>query len=134
MMGKIGYAGEGPSVPRWFVRELKLIDSEFEVFWDREAGRLLIVRPAPKPTFSKGFISEYLLECNGEYRPPTEMVLTAIRRLLHEKKPGYSFEDHLKELEQEREERWRRARAKKVEGKAHFRKAIMRRVSSKTFT
>jgi hypothetical protein len=133
-MGKIGYAGEGPSVPRWFVRELKLIDPEFELFWDKEAGRFLVVRPAPRPTFSKGFVCEYLLECKGEYRPPTAMVLTAIKRLLYEQKPGYSFEDHLKELEQEREERWWRARKKKADGKAHFRKHIMRRVSSKTFT
>jgi hypothetical protein len=133
-MGKIGYRGEGPSVPRGFLRDLKLIDREYELFWDKKAGRFMVVRPAPYPTFSRGFVCEFLIECKGQYRPPSDMVLTAIKKLLHEKKPGYSFGDHLKELEREREERWARARAKKADGKAQFSKHIMRRVTSKTFT
>jgi len=133
-MPKLKNYGEAPSVPHWFTRELRLIDPDFKVMWDRFSGCFLIVSEAPHRIFSRGFIVEHAVSVDGQYRPLTEMVLQTLRRLMYYNNPDYSFDDHMKDLEREAKDRQQKVRHEGAYRKADFRKAYMRRQTTKLFT
>lgn len=111
---------KGQSIPSWFLRELKCIDSNFEVARDQGTGKWLIVSPAPVNVFRKGYIVEYLVEMNKRFYPLCENVLDAIRKLKKKKDPCFSLDKHLREIHEDIERRGRRARMLKAEGTNEF--------------
>lgn len=111
---------EGQSVPSWFLRELKFIDSNFDVARDDETGKWLIVSPAPVSVFRKGYVVEYLVEMNKQFYPLCENVLDAIRKLIKEKDSGFSLDHHLREIHEDIERRRRGAKMLRAEGTNEF--------------
>jgi hypothetical protein len=90
--------------PAWFVRELKLIDPKFYVVWEPRGQRFVIVSPAPVSVFRKGYVSEYLVELNGQFSPLDRRVIQALQFLMWEKNQMVSLDHYLQDRKGERRE------------------------------
>jgi len=128
-MIRVKNSWEAPSVPKWFREELKSINRNFRPLWERISGKWLIVSPAPVSVFRKGYVVEYLVERDGCFYPLNHLVLETIRWLLWEKentREGYSFSEHLKELEEDKLRKQGEARKYRLDAERGFNKAVNR--------
>ena len=137
-MGTAKKNWRAPGVPSWFLRDLKVLDPNFQVVKDLVSQKFLIVTPAPPNVFRNGYVVEYVVEENGKPCELNGLVLEAIRKLLWEKnhnyRGGYSLDHHIRELKEEASQRMKRARAYARDGEKQFEKKARKLHTSTTFT
>lgn len=115
--------GEGPYVPRWFLRELKLISPNFSVLWSNEWCKFVIVSPAPVNAFREGYIVEFVVEeKDGSYAPLDSVTLEALRMAMQGK--DLKFCHLITEMRQQRIRRWEKAHAYRVGMSKEFEKKV----------
>lgn len=105
-MIKLGKDYVGPSIPMWFLEELKFIEPSFIPFWHKKAERWLIVRflpvaeKVPVSVCRKGYVTEYCVSKGKDYTPLDRRTIYSLQVIGYLKNKLRAIDEHLKELKE----------------------------------
>ena len=134
-MIKVRHMGRGEMrPPSHFLRDLELIDPKFSVIWEPKAQRFAIISPAPVSVFRKGYVTEYLVELNGQFAPLDGRVIKDLQYLMWEKNHLVSLDHYLKDMDRRELEKRERADRQTRERMADFTGKLNKFRTTKTFT
>ena len=134
-MIKVRHMGRGEMrPPSHFLRDLRLIDPKLSVVWEPKAQRFAIVSPAPVSVFRKGYVTDYLVELNGQFAPLNGRVIKDLQYLMWEKNHMVSFDHYLRDMDRREEEKKEKADQQTRERMSDLAGKIDKFKKTKTFT
>jgi len=93
---------EKPTVPRYFIEGLAMIDIRLKVLWHREVKKFLIVSAAPEQKFKAGYIVEMIVEDNEHnYAPCDQSVLEKLSMIRWDRDRNYKLQTFLDDMDEE---------------------------------
>lgn len=91
-----------PTVPRYFIEGLALIDIGLKVLWHSEVKRFLIVTEAPEQIFNAGYVVEMVVQDENEnYAPCDQLVLEKLSKLRWERDDSFKIKKFLDDMDEE---------------------------------
>jgi len=125
---------EKPTVPRYFLDELVLVDPRLKVLWHPKAKRFLIVSPAPQKMFKKGYVVEMVVDDGaGNYAPCDRRALGKLLELKYDRDKNFKPERFLREMDGEETDKAVKAEVKKRLMTREFMLKVNKFLRTKTF-
>jgi hypothetical protein len=132
-MIRVTRQGDSPSIPLYFLKELKLKEPKFLPFWDKKSERWLIVRSIPN-VFRQDHEIEFCVSKGRDYTPLDRRTLFGISVILYVKNKMKRMDEHLKDLEDSDDVMAADALKAWQIAKKEFMKKLYRFEHTKTFT
>jgi len=95
-------SADKPTVPRYFLEELALVDPRLKVLWHPKVKKYLIVSHAPHKMFKKGYVVEMVVDDGkGNYAPCDRRILGKLLELKADRDKNFKPERFLNEIDEE---------------------------------
>lgn len=115
---------EKPSVEKYFIEELALIDPRLKVVWHSEAKKFLIVTQAPRQLFKTGYVVEMVIEDeNGNYAPCDRRTLGKLIALKYDRDRNFKPKKFLDDMDQAD---FQKAVKAEIEGRLRYRDFLIK--------
>lgn len=125
---------EKPTVPRYFIEELALVDPRLKVLWHPKEKKYLIVSQAPAQIFKKGYVVEMIVQDEkGGFAPCDRRVLGKLLELKYDRDRNFKEERFLRNMDDEDLQKAKKAEAKRRLMEKDFIIKVLKLLRSKTF-
>ncbi len=91
-----------PTVPKYFIEGLAMIDIRLKVLWHSEVKKFLIVSEAPEKMFRAGYVVEMIVEDEFKnYAPCDQSVLEKLSMIRWDRDKNYKLQTFLADMDEE---------------------------------
>lgn len=95
-------SADKPTVPRYFVEGLAMIDIRLKVLWHSEVKKFLIVSSAPEKMFKSGYVVEMIVEDEfNNYAPCDQSILEKLSMIRWDRDKNYKLKTFLDDMDEE---------------------------------
>lgn len=95
-------SADKPTVPRYFVEGLAMIDIRLKVLWHSEVKKFLIVSSAPEKMFKSGYVVEMIVEDEfNNYAPCDQRILEKLSMIRWDRDKNYKLKTFLDDMDEE---------------------------------
>lgn len=123
-----------PSVPKYFIEGLAMIDIRLKVLWHSEVKKFLIVTEAPDQMFKAGYVVDMIVEDeNKAYAPCDQSVLERLAKLKWDRDKNYKLKTFLDNMDEEEFQKAIKAEVVRRSMFRDFMKKVNKFLRTKTF-